>query len=254
AQRFITLFARMLEIKPKHVIPAYEDAWYYMWRERRLPSNVDPLQSRLEDKEERSRIAKIFKQGLDKVAGYVLPIQRRGADRPGWASGSWFLRSEHLFLTPGDSPMGLRLPLDSVPWVSATDYPYINAPDPMGALPPLPSREELSQGHRMPAQASRPQVAGRSLISGRGPVSEQMLERSAPATEADQPPSFLQSADKIVRTAVCIEPREGRLHIFMPPVRTTEDYLELISAVEATATELKLPVIIEGSAPPNDPG
>ena len=53
-----------------------------------------------------------------------------------------------------------------------------------------------------------------------------------------------------MRTALCVEPRNGRLHIFMPPVNTLEDYLNLISAVEETASELKLPVVIEGAHSP----
>ena len=47
-----------------------------MWKERRLPTNVDPLKSNLKDEEERKRLAKIFEFGLDKVTGYVLPLQR----------------------------------------------------------------------------------------------------------------------------------------------------------------------------------
>ncbi|MDB6023315.1 MAG: dehydrogenase, partial [Pedosphaera sp.] len=121
AGRFIAQLARILEVKPKHVIPAYEDAWYYMWRERRLPTNVDPLQSRLDDKEERARLANIFNQGLNKIAGYILPLERLVSDRIRWKSGPWFLRPENLVLLPGDSPIGLRLPLDSIPWVSRSD-------------------------------------------------------------------------------------------------------------------------------------
>ena len=256
ARRFAEQLARVLEIKPKYVIPAYEDAWYYLWREKRLPANVDPLQSRLEDKEERARLAKIFNQGLDKVAGYVLPIKRRWTNAPGWASGPWFMRAEHLFLTPGDSPIGLRLPLDSVPWVSRGDYPYVNPPDPMEDLPPLPEPEQLRRAQRMLARGSQQTVPGGG--GGRpGPraLAGQKLEKLEPPEDPerpDRPPARLQSADWIVRTALCIEPRDGRLHVFMPPVRTAEDYLELITAIEETATELKLPVVIEGEAPPHD--
>jgi uncharacterized protein (DUF2126 family)/transglutaminase-like putative cysteine protease len=253
AQKFIVQLARLLEIKPKYVIPAYEDAWYYIWRERRLPTNIDPLESRLEDKEERARIARVFNQGLNKVAGYVLPIQRRATNRPSWESGPWFLRSEHLFLTPGDSPIGLRLPLDSVPWVSRTDFPYVNAPDPMDDLPPLPEPEQLRRAQRMLDRTGQQSVPGRSAQSGRGRgVVEQRLPKPRPVPEPDRPPSHLESAQWIVRTAVCVEPRDGRLHIFMPPVRMTEDYLELVSGIEETATELKLPVVIEGAPPPHD--
>ena len=72
---------------------------------------------RLEDAEERKRLAKIFEQGLGKVVGYALPLRRRhDGTTSTWQTGPWFLRSQHLFLLPGDSPMGFRLPLDSLLW------------------------------------------------------------------------------------------------------------------------------------------
>ena len=266
AQKFIVQLARVLEVKPKHVMPAYEDAWYYMWRERRLPTNVDPLASNLEDKEERARIARIFSKGLKSVVGYVLPIQRAPFGRSAWMSGPWFLRREHLFLIPGDSPIGLRLPLDSVPWVSGTDYPYINTPDPMEELPPLPSPEQLRPGRRIlrgpgqehggdPLDLARAARGGVGGTGGPGSLGEQRLRRppGTPSDWSERYPNPGQSADWIVRTAICVEPREGRLHIFLPPVSTTEDYLALVSAVEETATELKLPVVLEGTPPPRDP-
>ncbi len=264
AQRFIVQLARVLELKPKHIMPAYEDAWYYMWRERRLPANVDPLQSKLEDKEERARIARIFNQGLDRVVGYVLPIQRRWAGAPGWTSGPWFLRSEHLFLIPGDSPVGLRLPLDSTPWVTRGDYPYVNAPDPMEDLPPLPPAEELRRGQRLRERSTQASIPGGSVEAfapgfgpGGGPGARRLARQKLPPPVSqpettDRFPASFQSADWIVRTALCVEPREGRLHVFMPPVSSTEDYLELIGAIEETATELTLPIVIEGSPPPHD--
>ncbi len=246
AQRFINRLARILEIKPKHVIPAYEDAWYYMWRERRLPTNVDPLSSRLEDKEERARLAKIFSQGLNKVAGYILPLAR---EMSGWKSGSWFLRPEHLFLLPGDSPIGLRLPLDSIPWVSRSDYPYIHPPDPMTRCRRCRTAPNFAAANRAAFRASQQFVSG---PAGRDQTALGNLQESNRPEDPERPPAPGESAAGIVRTALCVEPREGRLHIFMPPVRTAEDYLDLVTALEETATELKLPIIIEGSPPPHD--
>jgi uncharacterized protein (DUF2126 family)/transglutaminase-like putative cysteine protease len=247
---FIHQLAHVLDVKAMHILPAYEDAWYYLWRERRLPTNVDPLQSRLEDKEERARLARIFNQGLKKVAGYVLPIARRRGNEPFWTSGPWFLRGEHLFLVPGDSPIGLRLPLDSLPWVASADYPYLHPRDPMEKLPPLPVRDERRAPVPDREPVVQPFVGGRAVTADRGGVRRQQIEQP---DGTGQLPAHFKSADWIVRTALCVEPREGRLHIFMPPVRTTEDYLDLIAAVEETAGKLKLPVVVEGEPPPHDP-
>ena len=142
AQKFITTLAKRLEVDPALAIPGYEDAWHYMLRERQLPVNVDPLASRLEDAEERKRIAPQFSiKGLNTVIGYVLPIQRRLVNgQVRWYSGPWFLRREHLFLMPGDSPMGLRLPLDSLPQVAHTDKADLRtrSAGPVAAAPGLP--------------------------------------------------------------------------------------------------------------------
>jgi uncharacterized protein (DUF2126 family) len=62
-----------------------------------------------------------------------------------------------------------------------------------------------------------------------------------------------ESAAWVVRTALCMQPREGRLYAFMPPMTTLEGYLELVAAIEATAAQTGLPVVIEGYTPPHDP-
>ncbi|HEX5270148.1 MAG TPA: transglutaminase family protein, partial [Gemmataceae bacterium] len=117
ARRFARELAARLGVDPEFAVPAYEDAWYYLWRERRLPTNVDPLESRLDDPEERHRLARVFEHGLGEPVGLALPLRRRHRpDGSYWESGQWLLRREHLFLMPGDSPMGHRLPLDSLPW------------------------------------------------------------------------------------------------------------------------------------------
>ncbi|MGB5597076.1 MAG: transglutaminase family protein, partial [Thiothrix litoralis] len=133
AERFTRALTRKLGITDEFVQGAYEDVWYYLWRERRLPVNVDPFNSKLDDEMERVRLRRVFTQKLDSVVGYLLPL--KPADNGGmgplqWTTGSWFLRDERLYLMPGDSPMGLRLPLDSLPWVNEADYPYQVEQDP----------------------------------------------------------------------------------------------------------------------------
>ncbi|WP_374600979.1 DUF2126 domain-containing protein [Niveibacterium sp.] len=241
AGRFLRGIAERLALDPEFVFPAFEDSFYYMWRERRLPGNVDPLDSRLDDPLERDRLMRVFTQGLKKVAGYALPVARAtGGNR--WQSGPWFLRSERCYLIPGDSPLGYRLPLDSQPWASATDYPWIHAADPAQRPAPLPPHAALRQQTRPPVPVQ--------------PVADALLGLAAandpPAGNARRPQPK-ESAGWITRTAMCAEARNGVLYIFMPPTSELADYLELVAVVEATAEALHTPVLLEGYEPPRDP-
>jgi uncharacterized protein (DUF2126 family)/transglutaminase-like putative cysteine protease len=231
AHRFMTALIDTLGVDATHIVPAYEDVWHYLWKERRLPVNVDPLKSELNDEEERARLARVFEHGLDRVVGYALPL-RRVAN--GWTSGQWFFRTEHMFLIPGDSPIGYRLPLDSLPWSASDDVEPMFEADPFAPREPL--RTQLTVATERPAETRRD---GRSdVVSG--------VNRSEPARRG-------QSATGVIRTALCVEPRHGRVHIFMPPVASTDDYFDLVAAVERTAARLSMPVIIEGTAPEPDP-
>ncbi|MBI4621777.1 MAG: transglutaminase family protein [Verrucomicrobia bacterium] len=250
--RFIAELAARLGVDPKWIMPGYEDSFYHLWKERRLPMNVDPLQANLKDDEERARLAKILAQGLDSVVGHALPIQRSRNDySSGWVSGPWFLRAERLFLFPGDSPMGLRLPLDSLPWVSQSDYPYLNEPDPTVEHPPLPARKEF-RGRYLQGAALDQRAAREAALHRRRNQSAEEVRKAELLEDTARVPQRGESAAWIVRTALCVEPREGRLHVFMPPVPTLEDFLELITAVEDTAAHVQTPVVIEGYTPPHD--
>jgi len=223
ARRFVARLAGRLGVDGKHAQPGYEDAYFYMLRERRLPVNVDVLDNRIEDELERERVARVFERGLKSVIGHALPIRPLGGGR--WESGPWFLRREHLFLVPGDSAMGYRLPVDSLPWVAALDYPYVIPPDPFAERRPLPRRDE------------------RRVLQQPGDGRER--------GDVVKPKAFESSANT-VRTALCAEPRDGILHVFLPPVAYLEDYLDLVAAVEDTAKDLDLRVRVEGYTPPGD--
>jgi len=244
ALRFLHRLAGTLGVSPDHAIPGYEDAWYYLWKERRLPVNVDPHESRLKDPEERARLAKVFEQGLDKTVGYALPLKRdhyRDGSRQ-WASGAWFLRPERMYLVPGDSPMGYRLALESLPWVKPSDYPHLVEPDPMAPRQPLP--DPATQARQRYLRGSVPPTPGR----GASPLLETGLK-----DPSEKRPAVGESAPGVLRTALCAEARGGVLRLFVPPARDLEDYLDLVGAIEVTAADLRLPVLVEGYAPPFDP-
>jgi uncharacterized protein (DUF2126 family)/transglutaminase-like putative cysteine protease len=239
ARRFAAELARRLGVDPAHAAPAHEDIWYFLWREHRLPVNVDPLQSRLEDPEERARLARVFGQRLRQVVGHALPLRAGQPGEPRWVSGTWALRRERLYLVPGDAPMGYRLPLDSLPWEpEEVREPFLEA-DPMAPRGPLPPRPGNDQPH---------------LAAGpREPTGPAWLEqRWADGVVGASAGGNGQVTPGVVRTALCVEPRQGRLHVFIPPLPRLEDYLDLVATVEATAFALRLPVLVEGYPPPHD--
>jgi uncharacterized protein (DUF2126 family) len=248
AELFARTLADRLGVGDRWLMPGYEDAMYYLWKERRLPANVDPIDSRLKDKEERQRLARIFEQGLGTVTGYALPLERGfPGGRLGWVSGPWHLRPETLLLIPGDSPMGFRLPLDSQPWVSPTDARFPAEPDPTIELPPLPDRSEFERQYREFVGGDSP--AGRR---GPGGLPGHLHPRPQALPPPDRRPGHGESASWIVRTALCVEPRDGHLFVFMPPTQSAEDYLDLLAAIETTAAQTGQKIVLEGYLPPYD--
>ena len=235
AQRFARTLGQILNVRVDTLMPAYEDTWYYLWKERKLPANVDPVNNKIKDPEERERLASVFESNLDLPKGWVLPLQKMWQAKQVWVSTPWQIRQPHLFLTPGDSPIGLRLPLDTLPWTRSNDYPYIVQTDPFAGRP-----DDLEP---IPAKVQQYQQRAKEVLK-----EEQQKQKQDPQklNKAGDP-------NAIARTAICIEPRGGKLCIFIPPVSSLEDYLDLISAIEATAEVLNLPVIIEGEKPPHDP-
>jgi len=197
-------------------------------RRTRFPVNVDPSDPKIDDPEERARMVRTFEHGLSRPTGFVLPIQRWNAaasTRSRWISERWPLRRGKLYLMPGDSPVGYRLPMKALAFVPPSAYPYIHQQDPMELRGALPEPQHFQQSVSVPqAQSGDHQT-----------IADQVEEEGA------------------VRTALSIEPRDGVLCVFMPPVPKLDDYLELLAAVEETARDKNLPVRIEGYVPPYDP-
>ena len=170
-----------------------------------------------------------------------------------WASGPWFLQARAPFSDSWRFAHGPSSASGFGPWVSATDYPAREwCPIPCPSCRRCPTRRRFRERQSKPGKTGQPYIAGAGVRSSRTFDSPGGREQENPFDTAAREPGKSESADWIVRTAICVEPREGRLHVFMPPVASTEDYLELIGAVEETASELKLPVVIEGSPPPSD--
>ncbi len=235
ARTFAEKLSDILELDNAHIFPAFEDVAHFMLKEQQLPVNVDPLDPKIGDAEERARMFRVFERGLGAPVGLVIPMRRQWWQaKPKWTSGVWPFRRDRLFLLPGDSPIGLRLPLDSLVWQAPSYGNGFYVTDPTEPVGPLPVPRYLSQ--RSEASASQQ------------PHSQSVSLQTRPVHD----PSVPASSSGIVKTALCIEPRDGQLYVFMPPVERLEDYLDLIAAIEATAHVTSLPVIVEGYLPPHD--
>lgn len=226
AERFVQHLSGVLGIDAKLSFPVYEDTFYYLWREQKLPKDVDPTDPKLEDPNERAMMMRAFQRGLDRPVGFVMPLKRAWWQaHAGWVGGTWPMRGEKVYVIPGDSPIGLRLPLDRLPKsssVPAHEQLPVDPFAPRSPLPPaVPIRQEPSRIERITNQLE--------------------AEKEQPVPDAE-----------VIPTALCIEVRHGRLHLFMPPTQRLEDYLDLLAAVEETCADLEIPVIIEGYLPPND--
>jgi uncharacterized protein (DUF2126 family) len=232
ARNFLEALTRRLQVSSAFTITAYEDIFFQLWKERRLPEVADPLDPRLKDASERAKLAHIFEQGAEQPIGFVLPLRRipTRSGTPRWTSQPWFPLAKRLFLTPGDSPMGYRLPLESLPWTTPEDVTYAFDTDPFRTrdkLPPRPLRHLTL--FSMPPGADDP----------------------PPASDKARPKDSQQPVT-LTRPALCVQARQGKLFIFMPPVDYLADYLDLVAAIEDTAAHLSMPVVFEGYTPPND--
>ena len=199
--------------------------------ERRLPANVDPLTVEAERRGgARASGASVRAGARPAWSATCCPLQRQ-PDEGGRRLGERPLvpASEHLFLIPGDSPIGYRLPLDSLPWAEPQDVD-----------------DDPRDRSVRPATAARRRDSWRSASAMRAPTGDLASGERADGARSRPPASFARRCASSRATAA--------LHVFMPPVRTTEDYLDLIAAIEQTAADARAcRCIVEGTPPPPDP-
>ncbi|HET7083985.1 MAG TPA: transglutaminase family protein [Rhizomicrobium sp.] len=234
AKTLTEAIAQKLKLESSYVVPAFEDFWHHLAQERALAHNVDPRDSKLEDPELRARLARVFERGLSREVGYVLPVEK-GAR---WLSEHWTTRSGHLFLIPGDSAIGFRLPLNSLPFVPPHARSFVPPPDPFAPIAPLEQPDKSGQDYRG--------GNGHAARNGRLPPVE------GPYRAINRAITELKG-EAVVRTALTVEPRDGRLCVFMPPLPTAGDYFDLLKIVEDAAEQTNVAVHIEGYPPPFDP-
>ena len=213
AEQLMRAIVRELGIDGAAAVPAYEDPIPRLWSEAKLPAGDPPALATpdpdnaevLSGADPRAKVISELDAERGEPRGWALPLHRAAGDDR-WRTGRWTLRRGHLFLIEGDSPIGLRLPLQSLTWT-----------------PPEPDAEQ-------------------SLFRAVEPLRSDPRQSRSSAELVDPPPI----------TALCIEVRDGHVHVFLPPLEEFEHAAELIRVIEDAAAEAKIPVVVEGYHPPRD--
>ena len=213
-EAFLNTLAKFLGADNETVIPAFEDAFYFLWEEGKLPIDVDPKKYNKNDTHLRRKLGDILEQGIGKAVGHVFPLIKKNGR---WITNRWEFRGKHLLLTPGNSSIGLRLPLDSLPKNPEIPSEPTAEPELFEKRPALPAYGvDLKRRNRRKTETRK---------------------------NKNQP---------FVRTAICAEVREDKLYLYLPPLDSAEDFLDLVASIEATAKKLNTPIILEGYEPPRD--
>ena len=218
---FLEKLAEKLSIPSSYVIPAFEDTIYYLWQENKIPIEKEILEANTYEATERKRLQNLLDKNLNQELGYVLPLHF-SPRRQRWISNKWEFKNQRLTLGIGDSPIGLRLPLQSLPSVIAPEGEFLLKPSPYEQKAPLASYSQLRK---------------KILKNPKKNIHDK---------------DFKDDPCGLVRSAICAEIRDSILHLFLPPLNFIENFLELITAIELTAEELNIPVVLEGYTPPKD--
>jgi uncharacterized protein (DUF2126 family)/transglutaminase-like putative cysteine protease len=218
ARRFSVELVNRLKVSPSALAGAYEDAAHYLDVEAKLPVDLDPYAADLKSPLERQRLTKLLARGLGEACGFVLPLHWDHSKKH-WHSAPWVVRKEKIILLPGDSPMGLRLPLASL-------------------------AQKLQK---------KPAPPARDSFEERDPLHALHFLVSAPSSTGQVDMSIAEQPGDVPNTAICIEPRNGRLWVFLPPLTHLEHWLALVAVLEATAKACGIAIELEGYEPPSDP-
>lgn len=216
---FLRSLAKRLGIHEDRIWPAHEDVYRILLENGNLPEIGHLTPEDLKVPEKTSQLKDAL-ESVGDVVGYVLPLKRDHI-RNRWMAGRWTFGRKHLYLLPGDSPIGYRLPINSLPGFYSTEVVKSPEKNPLDDHPPLPDYESLPDRY-----------------SGTG--------------EADSDDA-VRREESLIITALSVEVRDHRLRIFLPPMDFAEHFLELVRMIELTAGELGQSVILEGYPPPGNP-
>jgi len=244
-----------LGLPHENIEPAYEDVYYYLWKENQLPLNIDPMRVNMDDSLDRKTLSNVLRKGLNNPVGFALPLKWEYS-MTRWLSCAWEFRNQHMYLIPGNSPMGLRMPLDTLPYMVPAQRPQEVERSPFESVGELPDfHQRIEQQQQSQAETIRKAPEGwlypKEYTNGEAEEKEEgffVVKKKKEKEETTEPTYRTYT----IKQALSVEARDGKLYVFFPPIDYIEQYLELLAIVEAAAERLSVQIIVEGYAPPRD--
>ena len=202
-----------LGLDKSYIKPLYEDPLYNLHLESMLPPETALEKLDLANDDSRARLLKRLEKGLNNPIGYMLPLEHEDDQ---WRTSTWPLRRNEVFLVAGDSPAGLRLPLEALPEDETIDSEARQTQqDHYDQTGPLPSYDELQKT-----------TVGKNQSNSVAPYE--------------------------IRTTLCTEIRDDTLYVFLPPLTEATHWVTLIAALERACKTAGVSPVIEGYEPPGD--
>ncbi|MFK8079869.1 MAG: DUF2126 domain-containing protein [Granulosicoccus sp.] len=241
ARKLMQSLCAQLQLDESYIRAMHEDPLHHLTLESMLPDDKALADLELKDGDTRQRLVAMLSKGIDEPVGYLLPL---AFDTDHWKSSRWPLRRDEVFLMPGDSPAGLRLPLDSLPIDTGVDAE-------------ADAMAEDNFDPAVPLSVPPPPAPAPGKSSGLGTklaakLTAKCASRHDKKRKNDTKAAKETNDNKVIRTTLCVEIRDGCLYVFMPPLRSAESWVRLMACLERACVAADVKPVIEGYEPPRD--
>ena len=242
AQRLAEGIAARLGIVADYVQPAFEDPADRMLKQGAIPENIDPGDPQIDDPRSARASCGCSNVNLAQPAGFVLPRATLGRDKrsPDGVSEMWRTRRGRIVSDAGRFPARLSAAAAVAALCRARRLSAPGAGRPVRRTP-----------SRCPIRAYAPDRRTSSRTERRGRV-------AAGRTRSPGDAARIRARTQAATLCRCARRWRSRCATATSACSCrrsngSQDYLELLAVVEATAAELGMPVQVEGYTPPPDP-
>jgi uncharacterized protein (DUF2126 family)/transglutaminase-like putative cysteine protease len=259
AEALARRLAARLGLPDEVVHPAYEDPLLAVLAEVRAPAgeppevDLDPTDPALASEGGRAAAVAALDATVGEPTAWVMPLHRVRTGGGRWATSGWTLRRGRLVLVPGDSPAGLRLPLDSLTWTPTPPDPDRSPFEERAPLPPAVGPGAVAPALLVPVEDAPPTALAVEVRDGRlslflpplthfedavellGVVEDEVVALGRPVVIEGYPPP----RDPRNRTLV-VTPDPGVIEVNLQPARSWDELVATTEVLYECARQCRL--------------